>query len=734
MNNNQIPNEAASIHGLIDRVVYESENDGYCVLKIINDQKSSITLVGHCAHPQIGQSIKAQGTWIENAQYGKQFKADHLTLTLPKTKQAISDYLSSGVIRGIGKQTAQLLVKHFGTNTLDILSNSPENLQSVPGIGKKKSQQIQKSWQEQQGASDVLIFLQGHQIGPARAIKIYKRYGHDAITTIQKNPYILYRDIPGIGFHLADKIAQSMGLKKDHPQRVRHGLFYQLDELASQGHTTSETEQLIEQVSELLKVNNQLVIEQLQACIDDQSLRQTIEQQVSHTSLTSLRQCEESIAEKLVELCNHPSHLPPHSKIRTHMDQLDDTLGYQLSEGQIKALQTILSNKVCVLTGGPGVGKTTLVQSVVHILRKCHVQFQLCAPTGRAAKRLKESTGHEAKTIHRVLGIDPISKQFQHNAKDPLKTEYCIVDECSMLDVNLTQNLLSALPKHCGLLLVGDVDQLPSVGPGNVLGDVIELKRVPVVQLTEIFRQAQTSLIVRHSHRVREGTIPNFDVSDKDTLQDCYGIFVDETESIGQKIETMICERIPKRFKLDPLRDIQVLCPMQKGSLGTIAFNKRLQQSVNHAPVLFQNAQITLKQFDKVMQRRNNYEKEVFNGDIGYVEGHQAEKQIVSIRFDDKIVDYFYDELDEITLAYAMTIHKSQGSEFKAVIIPLTGEHYVMLERNLLYTAMTRAKKLLIMIGDKKSLRIAVQKQTAKTRNTMLRSLLNESFLRQTLQ
>ena len=725
--NNSVKTER--IEGTIHHVVYESADDGYCVLKVDTGQKYSITIVGHCAQPNVGQHIAVSGHWIENNQYGKQFKADTIITELPKSKAAILDYLSSGVIRGIGKQTAELLLKHFGTDILNILSNTPDELRKIPGIGKKKCQQISDSWKTQQGASDVMIFLQSHQIGPARAIKIYKKYGTGAVDIIRDNPYTLYQDIPGIGFHLADKIAQSLGLDKNHPKRIQNGVFYVLQEHASSGHTTLIKQQIITQSCELLGVEIDQVKEQITASCEENQIIETTVNNETLCSLTSLYEAEQSIAEKLVRMCQHTSHLPSYEKLNHAVAELTKSLGYVLSEEQQQALRTILGNKICVLTGGPGVGKTTLVQSIVYVLQKSHTRFMLCAPTGRAARRLKESTGHEAKTVHRALGIDPISKQFQHNKQNPLNTEYCIIDESSMLDVHITKHILSALPDHCGLLLVGDIDQLPSVGAGNILSDIIGLKRVPVVKLTQVFRQAQTSLIIRFAHQVREGVMPNFQVTDTGELQDCYGIFVKDNDKVITKIQHMISQRIPEKFSLDPIRDIQILCPMQKGKLGAVALNKALQSHLNQNNVLLQSHGLTLRLNDKVMQTRNNYEKDVFNGDIGYICGHNEEKQTISIMFEDKVVDYFYDELEEITLAYAMTIHKSQGSEFKAVIIPLTGEHYVMLERNLVYTAMTRAKQLLIIIGDQKALRIATQKQSAKTRMTLLEHMLDQQFM-----
>jgi exodeoxyribonuclease V alpha subunit len=725
--NNSVKTER--IEGTIHHVVYESADDGYCVLKVDTGQKYPITIVGHCAQPNVGQHIAISGHWIENNQYGKQFKADTIITELPKSKAAILDYLSSGVIRGIGKQTAELLLKHFGTDILNILSNTPDELRKIPGIGKKKCQQIADSWKTQQGASDVMIFLQSHQIGPARAIKIYKKYGTGAIDIIRDNPYTLYQDIPGIGFHLADKMAQSLGLDKNHPKRIQNGIFFVLQEHASNGHTTLFKQQIITQSCELLGVEIDQVKEQIAASCEENQIIETTVNNETLCSLTSLYEAEQSIAEKLVRMCQHTSHLPSYEKLNHAVAELTKSLGYVLSEEQQQALRTILGNKICVLTGGPGVGKTTLVQSIVYVLQKSHTRFILCAPTGRAARRLKESTGHEAKTVHRALGIDPISKQFQHNKQNPINTEYCIIDESSMLDVHIMKHILSALPDHCGLLLVGDIDQLPSVGAGNILSDIIGLKRVPVVKLTQVFRQAQTSLIIRFAHQVREGVMPNFQVTDTSELQDCYGIFVKDNDKVISKIQHMISQRIPEKFSLDPIRDIQILCPMQKGKLGAVALNKSLQSHLNQNNVLLQSHGLTLRLNDKVMQTRNNYEKDVFNGDIGYICGHNEEKQTISIMFEDKVVDYFYDELEEITLAYAMTIHKSQGSEFKAVIIPLTGEHYVMLERNLVYTAMTRAKQLLIIIGDQKALRIATQKQSAKTRMTLLEHMLDQQFM-----
>ena len=726
---NQTTTDSIEIIGEINRVVYQSPEDGFCILKIEDNSGKTSTVVGHCAQPQTGQTINARGIWIENNQYGKQFKAESINPVLPKSKKAIQQYLSSGMIKGIGKSTAKQLVDFFGVDILEILSKQPESLLKIPGSGKKKLKSICNGWKAQQGASEVMVFLQEHQVGPARAVRIYKKYGTEAINIIQNNPYKLYEDIPGIGFLLADKIARSIGMPNDHSERINHGLIFTLHEHASQGHTTISIDDLIVTTKDLLNVSEALVVQGITAMIEQEKIIAIESDGKKMCCVASLYQCEQLIARKLFTLCQHPSHMPSKERLKTHFENINETLGYELSNGQMKALETILSNKISILTGGPGVGKTTLVQSVVHILQKSHVILLLCAPTGRAAKRLKESTGHNAKTVHRALGVDPVTKQFQMNEKNPLAIEYCIIDEASMLDVHLTKHIISALPKHCGLLLVGDVDQLPSVGPGNVLNDMIKVNRIPVIELTEIFRQAQTSLIVRHAHRVRDGSTPIFENSTPDKIMDCYGIFDQDTDKMMETIQRLVCDRIPKRFGFDPMKEIQILCPMQKGHFGAQALNRKLQECLNQEVDGVKYYNQVFKIGDRVMQTRNNYDKDVFNGDIGYIAGHQEEKQVVQVHYDDKTVDYYYDELDEITLAYAMTIHKSQGSEFKAVIMPIVSEQYIMLQRNLIYTAMTRAKSLLVIIGDKKSLRLGIQKDSVKARLTRLQDEINNCFL-----
>ena len=720
--------DSIEIRGEIINVIFQSTEDGFCILKIQTKQENTHTVVGYSHQPQQGHLIKAYGKWIENSQYGKQFKAQCIELELPTSKESLLQYLSSGVIKGIGKHLAKQLLDYFGTEILETLKKDPKAIMKIPGIGKKKLESICQSWKEQEGISNIIIFLQQHKIGPQRAIKIYKTYGINAVNIIQKNPYLLYRDITGIGFRMCDQIAQSVGIAKNHHQRIANGIIYTLQECSAKGHSAISKENLIATSSDLLTLEKENMLESIERLITDGHIIETKLDKTSVISLSNLFMSETMIAKKLVTLCQKESHLPTHEKMKKHLSSLDQYLGYELSGGQKKALENILHNKVCVLTGGPGVGKTTLVQSVVHILQKNHVTFLLCAPTGRAAKRLQESTGHNAKTIHRALGVDPVSKRFQHDDKNPLDVEFCIIDESSMMDISITKSILQALPNHCGLLLVGDVDQLPSVGPGNVLEDIISTNRIPVIALTEIFRQAQTSHIIQYAHQVRQGKTPYFDHKEKNKTVDCYAIFTDNNEDVINKIEKMVTERIPSRFKIDPMKDIQILCPMQKGDLGAQALNKKIQSCLNPSQSGVKYFSQTFKIGDRVMQTRNNYDKDVFNGDIGYIMEKNDEKQIITVKFDDKYVQYYYDEMDEITLAYAMSIHKSQGSEFRAVILPITNSQYIMLERNLIYTAMTRAKELLIFIGERSALRLGVQKQSSKERVTLLRQELNGRF------
>lgn len=729
MTTENIAVDEAQIEGEITSLIFQSEEDGFCIIKVLDRHNKTTTITGYCAHPQTGQIISARGQWTETKQYGKQFKANSITVQPPKSKEAILQYLTSGAIRGIGKQLAKQLIDLFGKNILDILSEQPERIMQLPGIGKKKLATICDSWKEQQGFASTSIFLQNHGIGPARAVKIYKRYGNDTVSIIESNPYRLYREIQGIGFHIADKIAQSLGMPSEHIERITNGIIFTLQENTSHGHTAISEENLYKEAAHLLQVNTETIANGVEKILSDKHITEIKETSKVLYALSDVYFAEQSVAKKIHSLCKHPSHLPSRKKLEPQLKQINEILGYELSVSQLQALKNIFNNKVCVMTGGPGVGKTTLVQSIVHLLQKNHSTFLLCAPTGRAAKRLKESTGHSAKTIHRALGVDPISRTFQNNEKNQLNIEYCIVDEASMLDVHLTKHLLAALPKHCGLLFVGDVDQLPSVGPGNVLNDIIKTNRIAIVELTEIFRQAKTSHIVQYAHKVRQGYLPQFHAVEQNQTLDSYVIFSDDAEDIMKKIEYMISERIPKKFKVDPLKDIQVLCPMQKGPLGTQIINQRIQKKLSQSTEVIKHFSSTYIVGDRVMQTKNNYEKDVFNGDIGYIQKHNPHNQSINILFDDKSIDYYYDELDEISLAYAMTIHKSQGSEFRVVILPIISAHYIMLERNLIYTGMTRAKELLIIIGNKKSLQIGVQKQTVKERSTLLSKQLNSQFI-----
>jgi exodeoxyribonuclease V alpha subunit len=709
--------------GLVERVTFHNEENGFCVLRVkARGQRDLITVLGHAAMISAGEFVQASGAWQNDRTHGVQFRACFLKVTVPTTVEGIEKYLGSGMIRGIGPVYARKLVRAFGEDVFEIIEQEPGRLREVTGIGPKRATRIIAGWAEQKVIREIMLFLHSNGVGTSRAVRIYKTYGADAVQLISENPYRLARDIRGIGFLTADQIAAKLGIEKTALIRVRAGISFALADAMDDGHCGLPADELNPLGQKLLEVPAELVETALGLELQDGTVIADDLDDRRCIFLAGLYYAEREIAAKLKTLANGK---PPWPSIDADkaIPWVETQTKLALADSQSQALRMALVSKVLVITGGPGVGKTTLVNSILKILVAKNVVIALCAPTGRAAKRLSESTGFEAKTIHRLLETDPRSGVFRRNEEMPLDCDLLVIDETSMVDVPLMRSVLRALPAEAALLLVGDVDQLPSVGPGQVLADIIASGAVPVVRLTEVFRQAGGSRIVTNAHRINQGLTP-----DLASAEDFYFVDAADPEDGISKLLTIVRDRIPKRFGLHPVRDIQVLCPMNRGGLGARSLNIELQKVLNPpGEIRIERFGWTFCPGDKVMQIENDYDKEVYNGDLGLVSRIDMEEGEITVDFEGREVVYGFGELDELVLAYATTIHKSQGSEYPAVVIPLTMQHYMMLQRNLVYTGVTSGKRLVVMVGQRKALAIAVKGTQTRRRWSKLREWLGRS-------
>jgi exodeoxyribonuclease V alpha subunit len=701
--------------GLVERVTFHNQDTGFCVLRLkARGHRDLVTTIGHAAMISAGEWVTTSGEWINDHTHGLQFRARFLKTSAPTSLDGIEKYLGSGMIRGIGPVYAKRMVKMFGKDVFDLIEVEPEKLREVEGIGPKRADKITSAWADQKVIREIMVFLHGHGVGTARAVRIFKTYGVDAVQVMSENPYRLARDIRGIGFRTADLIAEKLGIEKTSMIRVRAGISYALTEAMGNGHCGLPLKELIPLSVKLLEVPDELIQTATELEITDGTVIADTVADTPCLFLSGLYHAEKGVADRFQHLIS--GSLPwLNIDIDKALPWIEKKTGLSLAQSQIEAVRLALRSKVMVITGGPGVGKTTIVNSILQILAAKAVRLLLCAPTGRAAKRMKEATGMEAKTIHRMLEIDPKSFGFKRNEESPLECDLLIVDESSMVDVSLMHALLKAVPDQAAVLLVGDVDQLPSVGPGQVLADIIGSHVIPVARLTEVFRQAAQSKIITSAHRINEGQIP--DLSKPANQSDFYFVPADDPGLAVMRILDMVKTRIPKRFGLDSIRDIQILCPMNRGGVGARSLNIELQAVLNPAGEnKVERFGSTFAPGDKVMQIENDYDKEVYNGDIGYVKGIDVNEGELTATFDGRAVTYLFGELDTLVLAYATTIHKSQGSEYPAVIIPVLTQHYAMLQRNLLYTGITRGKQLVVLVGQRKAVAIAVKNVSGRKR------------------
>lgn len=715
--------EREVLAGLVERVTFHNEDSGFCVLRTkARGHRDLVTVVGHAAAISAGEWITASGEWINDYTHGQQFKAHFMRTSAPTSIDGIEKYLGSGMIRGIGPVYAKKLVRAFGEKVFDTIESEPARLREVTGIGVVRAKRITDGWAEQKVIREIMVFLHSNGVGTARAVRIYKTYGIDSVQVMTENPYRLARDIRGIGFKTADAIAMKLGIEKTAMIRIRAGISYGLTEAMDDGHCGLPTAELIPLAEKLLEVpagliSTALELELVEGVVIADRLGET-----DCIFLASLYRSEQAIAMKLLALARAPL---PWDAIDTDkaIPWVEQRIGLELAASQKAAVRLALASKVLVLTGGPGVGKTTIVNAILRVLLAKGVNLLLCAPTGRAAKRLNETTGQEAKTIHRLLEVNPKGGGFKRNGDNPLECDLLVLDEGSMVDVVLMHALLKAVPECAAVLVVGDVDQLPSVGPGQVLADMIASRAVPVVRLTEVFRQAAKSRIITSAHRINQGLSP--DLGKPDGHSDFYFVEADEPEMAVRRIIDLVKTRIPQRFGLDPIRDIQVLCPMNRGGVGARSLNIELQAALNPAGERkVERFGWTFAPGDKVMQIENDYDKEVYNGDIGYVDDVDPDEGQLTASFDGRVVIYGFGELDTLVPAYAATIHKSQGSEYPAVVIPVMTQHYTMLQRNLLYTGVTRGKKLLVLVGQRKAVAIAVRNVSGRQRWSKLKEWL----------
>jgi len=725
----------AALRAEVRQVVYSNPENGYCVLRVTSTcEPGVVTAVGILGQVTPGEMLELTGRWTTHAKFGRQFEVASFRQTYPATEHGIVRYLSSGLIKGVGPKTAEALVAAFGTEVLDIIESEPERLLEVPGIGKKTLESIRESWGSQRDIRGLMLFLQSHDVPTTYAAKIYKLFGAESVERLKENPYELAYLVRGIGFRTADVMAMKLGLEPDSHARLEAALVFALFSMSEKGHLFFPEDRLLEQVDRML---DGVDTTKLRKALDGLAERKRVVVEEIATGdvqrgvyLQHFYRWEQETASRLFHLVSHPTPTTTLGKVEKSLPELETEASIQLSHEQREAVLGAVAHKAFIITGGPGTGKTTITRMVVRSLKKAGLKIKLAAPTGRAAKRLSEAAGEGAATLHRLLQYTP-EQGFAVNEDSKLKAEAVIIDEASMLDAQLFVSVLRALPLTCRLVLVGDVNQLPSVGPGNVLSDLLASQVVPSMRLTRIYRQAQESWIVTNAHRVNAGEYPNEDSKAVPPRKDFYWVRQDEPARVQALILQLVCDRIPEIYGLDPKRDVQVLTPMHKGEVGTQALNMLLQERLNPLRPGVQElvrGRTRLRPGDRVLQLRNNYEKEIYNGDLGWVSAVDLETGEAAVDFEGRTVAFETAELDELTLAYAVSVHKSQGSEYPAVVVPMVTQHYIMLQRNLLYTALTRAKSLAMLIGSDKAVGIALRNNEADKRYTHLKTRLQELF------